>query len=39
VTSVLEKREVSPSGKEALLPLKIAFKVKEEVEKNLRRIF
>ncbi|MGB9760865.1 MAG: Gfo/Idh/MocA family protein [Caldimicrobium thiodismutans] len=39
VTSVLEKKEVSPSGKEALLPLKIAFKVKEEVEKNLRRIF
>jgi len=28
----------SPSGQEALEPLKVAFKIKEEVEKNLKRI-
>ncbi len=36
--AILEKKEVSPSGKEALSALKLAFTIKEEVEKNLRNL-
>lgn len=37
VLAVLEGKEVFPSGKEALPSLRIAFKIKEEVEKNLKK--
>lgn len=39
IEAVLEGREVIPSGREALSSLRIAFKIKEEVERNLKRMF
>ncbi len=38
VEAVIEGKEVSPSGKEALSSLKITFKIKEEVERNLKKV-
>ncbi|MEZ0344371.1 MAG: Gfo/Idh/MocA family oxidoreductase [Caldimicrobium sp.] len=38
IEAILDGREVSPSGREALSSLKIAFKIKEEVEKNLKKV-
>jgi predicted dehydrogenase len=38
VRGVLEGRELIPSGREALLPLEVAFKIKEEVEKRLQSL-
>lgn len=35
--AILSNRTPSPSGREALLPLKVAFRIKEEVMKNLQR--
>ncbi|MDM7202885.1 MAG: Gfo/Idh/MocA family oxidoreductase [Thermodesulfobacteriaceae bacterium] len=34
-SALIKGKEVSPSGKEALPALKLAFRIKEEVEKNL----
>lgn len=39
VKGVLEGRALIPSGKEALLPLEMAFKIKEEVERRLQGLY
>ncbi|MFN3921808.1 MAG: hypothetical protein ACK4K4_05365, partial [Caldimicrobium sp.] len=37
LNSLLKGKKVSPSGDEALAALKVAFEIKREVEKNLKR--
>ncbi len=39
VKGVLKGRALFPSGKEALLPLEMAFKIKEEVERRLQSLY
>jgi len=38
IKAVLENKKPSPSGKEALYSLSLAFKIKKEVQKNLKKV-